>query len=220
MSCTYKKASGVCEKYSDDEVVHHCIEGPCQDENEIHKPKIYVASSWRNAYQPDVVIALRKVGYEVYDFRQPKPGNHGFHWSEIDKAWQSWSATQFREALSHPIAESGFDSDMNALEACDICVLVLPCGRSAHLEAGFAAGAGKPTLIYIPEPQEPELMYKIADCVCVTLDELLQELDDYAYEYGQGARRCRVCGCTDDNACPGGCFRVEDDLCSACLDKG
>lgn len=34
--------------------------------------KIYVASSWRNPYQPEVVAALRKTGYEVYDFRNPK----------------------------------------------------------------------------------------------------------------------------------------------------
>lgn len=34
--------------------------------------------------------------------------------------------------------------------------------------------------------------------------------------------RCRVCGCTEDDACPGGCCWVEDpmemgDLCSSCL---
>lgn len=29
---------------------------------------------------------------------------------------------------------------------------------------------------------------------------------------------CRVCGCTDDNACQGGCWWVEPDLCSACAD--
>lgn len=29
-------------------------------------------------------------------------------------------------------------------------------------------------------------------------------------------RECRVCGCTDDNACAGGCYWVEPDLCSAC----
>lgn len=29
-------------------------------------------------------------------------------------------------------------------------------------------------------------------------------------------RRCRVCGCDDEHACPGGCWWVEDDLCSAC----
>lgn len=28
--------------------------------------------------------------------------------------------------------------------------------------------------------------------------------------------KCRVCGCTDFNACPGGCFWVAPDLCSVC----
>jgi len=28
--------------------------------------------------------------------------------------------------------------------------------------------------------------------------------------------RCRVCGCTDDNACPGGCIWAAADLCSRC----
>jgi hypothetical protein len=36
-------------------------------------------------------------------------------------------------------------------------------------------------------------------------------------------RRCRVCGCTDDNACltaAGPCCWVAPDLCSACAAKG
>lgn len=36
--------------------------------------KIYVASSWRNQYQPEVVATLRAVGHEVYDFKNPRPG--------------------------------------------------------------------------------------------------------------------------------------------------
>lgn len=28
---------------------------------------------------------------------------------------------------------------------------------------------------------------------------------------------CRVCGCTENNACPGGCWWVEADLCSSCV---
>lgn len=31
--------------------------------------------------------------------------------------------------------------------------------------------------------------------------------------------RCRVCGCTWNNGCPGGCYWVEPDLCSQCIDK-
>jgi len=30
---------------------------------------------------------------------------------------------------------------------------------------------------------------------------------------------CRVCGCTEDNACPGGCSWVEPDLCSRCVES-
>jgi hypothetical protein len=33
------------------------------------------------------------------------------------------------------------------------------------------------------------------------------------------ARTCRVCGCTDDHACEGGCYWVEADLCSKCAEK-
>ena len=32
---------------------------------------LYIASSWRNTYYPEVVTALRKAGHEVYDFRNP-----------------------------------------------------------------------------------------------------------------------------------------------------
>jgi len=29
-------------------------------------------------------------------------------------------------------------------------------------------------------------------------------------------RRCRICGCTQERACEGGCYWVAPDLCSAC----
>ena len=35
---------------------------------------------------------------------------------------------------------------------------------------------------------------------------------------GQKVRSCRVCGCTDDHACEGGCSWVTADLCSACYE--
>lgn len=28
---------------------------------------------------------------------------------------------------------------------------------------------------------------------------------------------CRICGCTWFNACPGGCYWVQEDLCSECI---
>ncbi len=112
--------------------------------------RIYVASSWRNPFQQDVVKLLRVDGHEVYDFRNPGEGDTGFHWSEIDENWKAWDSPNFKKSLNHPVAEDGFDSDMLALEQCDACVLVLPCGRSAHLELGWACGAEKMTVIILP----------------------------------------------------------------------
>ena len=61
--------------------------------------RIYVASSWRNEHQPAVVEALRGTGFEVYDFRHPRPDNEGFGWSEIDPDWQRWTPETYRDAL-------------------------------------------------------------------------------------------------------------------------
>lgn len=125
--------------------------------------KIYVASSWRNPYQPAVVQLLRDLGNEVYDFRQP-PSTYS--WSELDPMWESWNSRQYYSGLFHPIAEDAFDADYTALNWADATVLVLPAGRSAHLEAGFAVGQGKPACVYVPESHEPlDLMHKMADIV-------------------------------------------------------
>ena len=135
--------------------------------------KVYVASSWRNAYQPEVVDAVRKAGHEVYDFRNPPHGRGGFHWSDVDGKWQDWSTKEYCAGLVHPVAESGFKADFDAMEWADTCVLVLPCGRSAHAEAGWFAGKGLKTIVYLPEKQEPELMYKLFDHVTDDLQEVI-----------------------------------------------
>jgi hypothetical protein len=140
-----------------------------------HKVSVYVASSWRNKYQPAVVEALRNEGLEVYDFRNPKLGDNGFHWSNIDPNWNSWTIQEYAKALSHPIAESGFKSDKEALLQCDDCVLVLPSGRSAHLEAGcFVNKPGKRLIIFMVDQQEPELMYKLSDKIVFSIEELIE----------------------------------------------
>ncbi len=134
------------------------------------KQKIYVASSWRNEFQPSVVKILREMGHQVYDFRKPTEGNNGFAWSDIDHNWENWTTEQYIEALKHPIAESGFTHDFNAMKWADTCLMVLPCGRSANTEAGWMKGVGKKVYIYSPTKEEPELMYKLYDRI-ISLSE-------------------------------------------------
>ena len=138
--------------------------------------KIYVASSWRNKYYPEVVEALRAKGHEVYDFRNPPHGGNGFRWTDIDEKALEWSFDEYSEGLHHPKVERQFKADLEALEWADTCVLVLPSGRSAHTEAGWMAGAGRRVFVYIPEMQEPELMYKLFDGVVGSMEDLLEAI--------------------------------------------
>ncbi len=138
--------------------------------------RIYVASSWRNVYQQDMVKALRKAGHEVYDFKNPPHGKGGFKWALIDHSWEEWSTKEYINNLKHPVSEAGFKSDLDAMEWAEVCVLVLPCGRSAHAEAGWMQGSGRRTIVYIPEKQEPELMYKLFGMVTDDINSIIDFL--------------------------------------------
>ena len=141
------------------------------------KHHIYVASSWRNFYYPEVIAKLRSAGHDVYDFRNPPSGVPGFQWGNVDPRYVEWTPEEYRDHLMHPKAVKQFGNDIEAMEACDTCVLVLPCGRSAHTEAGWFAGRGKKVFVYIPEKQEPELMYKLFSGVCCSMEELIETLN-------------------------------------------
>lgn len=79
-------------------------------------------------------------------------------------------------ALDHPAAKGGFAADFNAMKWADTFVLVLPCGRSAHLETGWACGQGKQVLILTSDGEEPELMAKMADSICINLQQVINIL--------------------------------------------
>lgn len=145
--------------------------------------KIYVASSWRNTYQPEVVATLRAAGHDVYDFRNPEEGNDGFRWSEIDPDWKKWDCERYAKALEHPIAKKGFKLDLGAVLRADLCVLVLPSGRSASWEYGYHCGmTGRPGIVHMPENVEPELMYS-GSLFTDTLEKLVEVTRAYSIAF-------------------------------------
>jgi hypothetical protein len=161
--------------------------------------KIYVASSWRNVWQQGVVRFLRELGHDVYDFKNPVPDNHGFHWSDIDPDWQNWNPSKYRTALENSIAEDGYKTDMDALLSCEACVLVQPCGTSAHLELGWACGAGKKTAVLFP------------------IDFVLDRKD--AQGHSMCDAPCSPCGDLDGCWMPGKLKRIEPELMVKMVDQ-
>ena len=138
--------------------------------------KIYIASSWRNRNQPAVVECIRAKGHEVYDFRHPPGGDGLDSWRKVDPNWERWTPEEFRAALKTPIAKASLSSDFDAMKWAEALVLVLPCGKSAHLELGWAIGQKKKTVVLLDHASEPELMYGLVEHLCVTLDEVLETL--------------------------------------------
>lgn len=65
-------------------------------------------------------------------------------------------------------------------------------------------------------PMHPDWARALRDqCVAAGVLFFFKQWGEWVVPY-DGARACRVCGCTDLWACDDGCFWVEPDLCSSC----
>lgn len=142
------------------------------------KPKIYVASSWRNPDHHHVVTQLKHDGFDPFDF---KATNASFHWRDQAPGWPDWSLEQFKSVLRSQPAEEAFANDEKALDEADAGVLVLPAGISAHIEVGYLMGQLKPTFILYPtnvETVRAELMYKLATGIFRSYHDVAAALAD------------------------------------------
>jgi len=127
--------------------------------------KIYIASSWKNQQR---VLSLAKrleaEGFEVDAFCRSTSIRHTFHWSEFvdtEEELQNYDAISF---LNDPRVQRAAKEDEKWLDWADVVVMLMPCGRSSHLEGGFAKGQGKLLYLYGEFPKgEFDVMYDLAD---------------------------------------------------------
>lgn len=117
----------------------------------------FVSGRWRNR---DNVIALtqsiRAKGYDVYCFLEAA---HSIHRVDNDphKDMEEFEKLNWR---NDPYVKEVFDADMNGQKNSDIFVMLLPAGKSCHIEAGAAYGMGKKCIL-IGEQKEAESLYLI-----------------------------------------------------------
>ena len=182
--------------------------------------RIYVATSWRNNKHHELISLLRENGHKVYDFTKPEGVFKQNVWDEISLDHDKCTSSQFVSAITTPSVEERFDNHLAAMSAADTCILLLPCGNSAHSEAGFMAGIGKRVFVFNYENQvRPELMYLLYEGYTNSVDDLLNWLKDPIPGI------CRVCGCSEDNPCfnpkHGYCGWADETqtLCSHCANK-
>ena len=135
--------------------------------------KIYLIGSLRNEFIPRLGVELRACGFDVFDDWHGAGPEADDKWMEYEKL----RGRHYKEALAGEAAQHVFHFDKKHLDLSDAAVLVMPGGKSAHLELGYMAGRGKSTyVLFDKEPDRYDVMYNFATAVCFNKEELINEL--------------------------------------------
>ena len=138
---------------------------------------IYLISSLRNR-EETIHFANEleeQTGIEVFDsWLAPGP--------EADDMWKEYEQARgrtYEDALKGWAGTHIYAFDKYHIDRCDGGVLILPAGKSAHLELGYILGTGKPGWILMDEKTANsrwDVMLQFATEVCFSLDDLLEVL--------------------------------------------
>lgn len=135
---------------------------------------IYLIGSLRNPEVPKIAQALRQgTSEEIFDDWYAAGPEADDYWRDYERA----RGRSLAEALQGLAARAVYTFDKRNLERADTVVLVLPAGKSGHLELGWALGQGKRGYILLDnDPERYDVMYQFADGVFSTLEELINAL--------------------------------------------
>ena len=133
---------------------------------------IYLIGSLRNSEVPNIANKIRELGHSVFD-----------DWfaagPEADDKWREYEQVRGRtylEALGGEAARNVFAFDKRHLDAADAAILLLPAGKSGHLELGYIIGSGRRGYVLLDSPDRWDVMYQFATGVYDNIDNLLKEL--------------------------------------------
>lgn len=134
---------------------------------------VYVIGSLRNSKVPVFANALRRAGFDAFDsWYAPGPKADDF-WRDYTKA----RGLTYKEALQDWSARHVFEFDKSHLDRCDIAVLLMPGGKSAHLELGYVIGKGKKGFIlFDKEPKRYDVMTQFATDIFFNQVDLINAL--------------------------------------------
>lgn len=118
--------------------------------------KVYLAGRLADPDIPTLTALLTKHSLDVFsEWYTPGP--------EADVRWRDYEQAlgiDYITALQRPSAQNTYQFDKRHIDASDVMVAVLPCGKSAHLEIGYMIGKGKPVFLLMrDEPDRWDVMY-------------------------------------------------------------
>ena len=116
----------------------------------------YVIGSLRNPNIVPFANALQAEGYEAFcDWKSPGPDADDFL-----RDYAKARGLNYKQTLQTYAARQIYEFDKKHLDRCDAAVVLMPAGKSAHLEAGYTIGKGKPCfIVFDAEPERIDVMY-------------------------------------------------------------
>lgn len=135
---------------------------------------VYVIGSLRNPAVTEFSNQIETLGIEAFS-----------SWygagEKADDAWKEYQTARGRnygQALKEFAAQHVFQFDRFHLDRTDAAVLLLPAGKSGHLELGYTIGRGKPGYIVFEQMPEDrwDVMYCFATKVFFSRQDFLDEL--------------------------------------------
>lgn len=131
---------------------------------------LYLVGSLRNENVPKVGKALRSLGIDVFDDWFAAGPEADDYWRDYEKS----RGHNFRQALNNHAAKNVFEFDKRNLDRSDMGLLVMPAGKSGHLELGYLIGSGKPGFILMDgEPERFDVMVNFATDIFLNEGEML-----------------------------------------------
>lgn len=152
----------------------HNVALSAQTAGPLTKPrKIYLIGSLKNPALPDVGRKLREAGHEVFDDWHGSGPDADVYWREYEQS----RGYNYVQALGRPLADVHFRLDLRWLNWADTRILLTPAGKSGHMELGWRLRPEDEAHILLhKEPEDWDLMYKLADRVWYTIASLIAHL--------------------------------------------
>lgn len=138
------------------------------------KYQYFIASRWRNRDQVlDLLQKLRAKGKTVFCFLEAP---HALNRIQNDPE-EDMKKFEARDWKTDPYVKEVFNNDMNAEKEAECIIMLLPAGRSAHIEAGVAYGMRKKCIL-IGEQKEAESLYLIFNEFYPTIDSFIESIKE------------------------------------------
>ena len=135
--------------------------------------QIYLIGSLRNEQVPIIGNQLRAKGFNIFDDWHAAGPEADDHW----KSYEKERGRTYVEALEGAAAKNVYAFDKRNLDASDAAILILPAGKSGHLELGYMAGSGKLTYILMDhEGDRWDVMYQFANAIAYSVDDLADKM--------------------------------------------